>query len=166
MQNFKKFPHISFFFKNKENIDNMAIRLEPKKLIIGNEQSKGYMVLNQASWLQFLHKFSGYNLEVTRQFASTFDGNKAQVGNLVFSISEEYISQVTELPQTGERWFKKQPMDEKSWTPYIRKSRKVYTWVNGVSRNWLKSPWDKIVYLIQKYVTCEGRYSLIFLYHI
>ena len=48
----------------------MEIRLEPKKLIIGNEQSKGYKVLNQASWLPFLHKFSGYNLEVTRQFAS------------------------------------------------------------------------------------------------
>jgi hypothetical protein len=77
----------------------MAIKLEPKKLIIGNEQFEGYKVLNQASWFQFLHKFSGYNLEVTRQFASTFDGNKAQVGNLVFSISEEYLSQVTGLPK-------------------------------------------------------------------
>ena len=55
----------------------MAISLEPKKLIIGNEQSEGHKVLNQASWLPFLHKFLGYNLEVTRQFASTFDGSKA-----------------------------------------------------------------------------------------
>ena len=144
----------------------MIVRIEPMKLIIGNEQSKGYKVLHQASWLPFLHKFSGYNLEVTRQFASTFDGSRAQVGNLILSISEEYISQVTGLPQTGEKWFKKQYMEEKSWTPYINKSRKVCNWVNGVSRSWLKSPWDEIAYLIQKYVTCEGRYSLIFLYHI
>ena len=113
-----------------------------------------------------MHKFLGYNLEVTRQFASTFDRSKAQIGNLILSILEEYISQVIGLPQTREKWLKKQYMDEKSWTPYINKSRKVCNWVNGVSRSWLKSPWDDITYLIQKYVTCEGRYSLIFLYHI
>ena len=92
----------------------MAIRVEPMKLIIGNEQSKGYKVLHQASWLPFLHKFSSYNLEVTRQFASTFDGSRAQVGNLILSILEEYISQVIGLPQTREKWFKKQYMEEKS----------------------------------------------------
>ena len=113
-----------------------------------------------------MHKFSGCNLEVTRQFASTFDGSKAQIGNLILSISDKYISQVTRLPQIREKWFKKQYMEEKYWTPYINKSRKVCNWVNGVSRSWLKSPWDEIAYLIQKYVTCEGRYSLIFLYHI
>ena len=57
-------------------------------------------------------------------------------------------------------------MEDKSWTPYINKSRKVCNWVSGVSRSWLKSPWDEIAYLVQKYVTCEGRFSLVFLYHI
>ena len=109
-----------------------------------------------------MHKFSGYNLEVTRQFVNPFDGSKAQVGNLILSISEEYISQVTGLPQIGEKWFKKQYMEEQSWAPYINKSRKVCNWVSCVSKNWLNSPWDEITYLIQKYVTCEGRYSLIF----
>ena len=27
-------------------------------------------------------------------------------------------------------------------------------------------PWDEMVYIIQKFVTCEGRYSIAFLYHI
>ena len=84
----------------------MAVRIEPKKLVIGNEQSEGYKILHQASWLPFLHKFSGYNLEVTRQFANTFDGSRARVGNPILSITEEYISQVTGLPQTREKWFK------------------------------------------------------------
>ena len=144
----------------------MAVRIEPKKLVIGNAWSKGYNILHQASSLPFLHKFSGYNIEVTRQFVETFDGIKAQVGNLILSIIEEYISQVTRIPQVGKKWFKKQYMEEKSWTPYINKSRKVYNWVSGVSMSWLKSPWDEIAYLIQKYVTCEGRFSLVFLYHI
>ena len=57
-------------------------------------------------------------------------------------------------------------MDEKSWTLYINKSRKECNWVNGVARSWLKSPWDEIAYHVQKYVTCEGRFSFVFLYYI
>ena len=57
--------------------------------------------------IPFLHKFLGYNMEVTKQFVETFDGNKAQIGNLTLSITKEFISQVTGLPQVGEKWFKK-----------------------------------------------------------
>ena len=57
-------------------------------------------------------------------------------------------------------------MDEKARTLYINKSRKTHNWVHGVARSWIKSPWDELAYLIQKYVTCEGRFSLVFLYHI
>ena len=60
----------------------MAVRIEPKKLVIGNEKSEGYQILQRASWIPFLHKFSGYNMQVTKQFAESFDGKKAQVENL------------------------------------------------------------------------------------
>ena len=46
-------------------------------------------------------------MEVTKQFVKTFDGNKAQIGNLTISITEEFISHVTWLPQVGGKWFKK-----------------------------------------------------------
>ena len=76
----------------------MEVRIESKKLVIRNEQSEGYKILCQASWIPFLHKFSGYNMEVTRQFAEAFDGNKAQIGNLTISITKKLIFQVTGLP--------------------------------------------------------------------
>ena len=60
---------------------------------------------------------------------------EVKIDNLIFSISKEYISQVIGLPKTGEKWLKKQYMEEKSWTPYINKSRKDCKWVNGVSRS-------------------------------
>ena len=85
----------------------MALWIEPKKLVIGNEQSKGYQILHRASSIPFLHKFSGYNMEVTKQFVETFNGNKAQIGNLTLFIIEEFISQVMGLAQVGEKWFKK-----------------------------------------------------------
>ena len=103
---------------------------------------------------------------MTRQFAESFDGQKPQIGNLTLYILEDFISQVTGLPQIGKKWFKKQHIDEKAWNLYINKSRKAHNWINGITRSLLKSPWDELAYLIQKYIKCEGRFSLIFLYHI
>ena len=94
----------------------MAVKVELKILVIGNEKSEGYQILQRDSWISFLHKFSRYNMQVTKQFAESFDGKKAQVENLTLFITKELIFQVTGLPQRGEKWFKKQHMDEKSWT--------------------------------------------------
>ena len=76
----------------------MEVRFEPKCLIIGNTDSEGFSILQRESWISFFHKFSGFNLEVTKQFAETFDGETAQIGNLTLHLSEHLISQVTGLP--------------------------------------------------------------------
>ena len=39
-------------------------------------------------------------------------------------------------------------------------------WTYGVLRIYLKDTWKDLAFLIQKFLTCEGRFSLIFLYHI
>lgn len=77
---------------------------------------------------------------MTRQFVESFDGKKAQIGNITLFLLENFISQVTGLLEIGEKWFKKQHIDEKAWTLYINKSRKSHNWVNGIARRWLKSP--------------------------
>jgi hypothetical protein len=70
------------------------------------------------------------------------------------------------LPQTGEKWFKNKSIDLRAWTPFLIRNRQKPNWVAGVPRVWLKDPWKDLAFLIQKYITCEGRFSLIFLYHI
>ena len=44
--------------------------------------------------------------EVARKFSLHFVGIKTKVGNLEFEISEASIAATTEIPNTGERWFK------------------------------------------------------------
>ena len=39
-------------------------------------------------------------------FSLSFDGSKAVIGREEFLIDEALISEVTELPCTGEKWFK------------------------------------------------------------
>ena len=73
----------------------MAVWVEPNKLLIGNENSEGFKILQKASWIPFLHKFSGYSMEVTRKFAESLNGQTSQIGNLTLSITEDFISEVT-----------------------------------------------------------------------
>ena len=37
----------------------------------------------KVGWLGFLQKFSGFNLAISREFATSFDGMKAQVGDIM-----------------------------------------------------------------------------------
>ena len=126
------------------------MRFKPLKLLTGNLSSKAFKILQRSEWYIFFHKFSGFNAQVTQQFVETFDGVTAKIGNLTLHLLEHFMSQVIGLPQRGERWFKKKPIDEKAWLPFINKSRKAHKWVNSISRSWLKKPWDELKFQIQK----------------
>ena len=144
----------------------MEVRFKPKCLIVDNIDPEAFRILQGASWDSFFHKFLVFNLEVTKQFVETFDGETAQIGILTLHLSKHLISKVIGLPRTGERWFKNKHIGEKEWTPYINPSRKAHNSVNRIARNWLKSPWNELTFVIQKYITCQTQFSLIFLYHI
>jgi hypothetical protein len=48
----------------------------------------------------------------------------------------------------------------------LRNRQKNLNWEERFLHIWIKYPWKDLAFLIQKLVTCEGEYSLIFLYHI
>jgi hypothetical protein len=74
---------------------------------------------------------------------------------------------VKRLPQEGEIYFKRKKFKEKSWMSFLCRSRETtVNWKSGIPRSWLVHPWDEVAYVIEKFITCEGVYSIIFLYHI
>ena len=62
--------------------------------------------LEKFGWLSFIRKFDGYNPSVARQFALTFDGCRAKVGDVQLEIDEQFLSLATSLPATGQKWSK------------------------------------------------------------
>ena len=74
------------------------LRAEPEgpKFMEGYPQLKS--ILRKAWWLQFIQKFRGYNKEVTKTFARSFNGVEVEVGDLRFSITEASIAAAMELP--------------------------------------------------------------------
>jgi hypothetical protein len=115
--------------------------------------------------LNFFEKFEGFCEAVALDFAYSFDGEKATIGNFTLRVNEDSLALIIGLPQTGETYFKTKHFKDKSWVPFISRSRvSSVNWKKGIPRIWLVHPWDELAYLIQKFITCEGRFSIIYLY--
>jgi hypothetical protein len=145
----------------------MVSRYEPSKFEITEIHKDCLQILEQKQWLNFLGKFEGFCEAVALDFAYSFDGQKATIGNFTLRVNEDSLALVIGLPQTGEKYFKTKHFKDKSWVPFISRSRvSSVNWKKGIPRSWLVHPWDELAYLIQKFITCEGRFSIIYLYHI
>jgi hypothetical protein len=121
--------------------------------------------LEQYGWLAFIRKFDGYDLTVARQFALSFDGCRAKVGDVQLEITEEFLSLATSLPAKGQKWSKSCKVDEVPWT-LLFQSRTVNSCDRGLPAKMLKPRWYDLLMIIKRFVTCEGRYGFIFLFHL
>jgi hypothetical protein len=39
-------------------------------------------------------------------------------------------------------------------------------WKKGIPHSWVRKEWHTALLIIHRYITCEGRFSLVYLYHI
>jgi hypothetical protein len=121
--------------------------------------------LEQHGWLTFIRKFDGYDLTVDRQFALSFDGCRAKVGDFQLEITEEFLSLATSLPAKGQKWSKSCKVDDVPWT-LLFQSRTVNSCDKGLPAKMLKPRWYDLLMIIKRFVTCEGRYGFILLFHL
>jgi hypothetical protein len=142
-----------------------VVRIEPNGvqtlLLFDNARED----LERNGWLVFIEKFEGFNLAVAQQFALTFDGCRAKIGDIQLEVNEDFLSSATGLPAEGQRWFKNSKVDEVPW-PLLFTSRKINSCDKGMPVTALKSRWHDLLAIIKQFVTCEGRYGLVFLYHL
>jgi hypothetical protein len=113
----------------------------------------------------FIQIFEGFNLSVAQQFALTFDGCRAKVEDIQLEINEEFLSLAIELLAIGKRWFKNSKVDEVLWS-LLFTSRKIVSCDRGMPLTNLKPRWHDILAIVKQFVTCEGHYGLVFLYHL
>jgi hypothetical protein len=102
---------------------------------------------------------------VARQFALSFDGCRAKVGDVQLEITEEFLSLATSLPAKGQKWSKRCKVDDVPWT-LLFQSRTVNSCDKGLPAKMLKPHWYDLLMIIKRFITCEGRYGFIFLFHL
>jgi hypothetical protein len=142
-----------------------VIRIEPngsQTLLLYDDVSDDLMSL---SWDVVIRKFQGYNSQMDKDFSLTFDGCRAKVGDIQLDITKKFLSEATGLPLIGQKWFKNSKLDEVPWSLFIT-SKNIHCCDKGMLISLLKIRWHGLLAILRKFVTCEGRYGLIFLYHI
>jgi len=144
----------------------MISRSEPDDCILVDASASLQLKLQQIGWLMFIKKFHGHNLEMTRQFASTFDGLRAVIGDFELIIDQQALAEATGLSNTGEQWFKgKYDKENFHWNHFFsRNSPKEFG--KGLPVGLLKKKYYEFMLVIMNYITCEGAYSLLQPYHV
>ena len=76
-------------------------------------------IVSRFGWLDFIRKFSSFNMVVSKASAESFDGVRAHVGDVEIKLSEKFISQAICLPQTGEKWYKGKHIKNDQWKGFL-----------------------------------------------
>jgi len=124
-------------------------------------------MLQKARLLNFIEKFDGYHKEITKPFARSFNGTEVEIGDIKFVVTKSYIAEATELPRLGERWFKNKEFHSESWKVILRNlGMDVTMFRKGILISTLKNKWRSMLLILHKFITYEGRFRCMYVYHI
>jgi hypothetical protein len=98
-------------------------------------------------------------------FVKTFDRFQSQIGELTLQVTKFTISLAFDLVNEGERWLKKGKWDEKLLNQFLKPEYTNSDWSRGIPSKWLQYQWRNVMGIVQRYVTCEGRFSLVNKFH-
>jgi hypothetical protein len=152
--------------QKKSHKGGSVVRTEPCDMQLFDVEPLIREVFQRVGCLNFCQNMQRGHPEVAREFALNFDGTKTKVGTLEMEVSEATIAATTEIPNTGERWFKSMTLNATFSKEFLKPECQGDNLSKGVPRSHLVEGFDKMLKVIQRYFTCEGRFNMIYQYHI
>lgn len=87
------------------------------------------------------------------------------IGPLEMQIDEASIVAATGMPGEGQRWFNATITKKLEFKPYLKPKFQDIIWKREIPTSHLEKKWQTLLKAIQLYITCEGRYDRVMLYH-
>ena len=81
-----------------------------------------------AGYYKFCDKIQGSHQQVAEAFSLSFDHSKALIGKEESMVDEILIVEVTELPRTGEKWFKTTITKNVDFISYLKPEHGEVVW--------------------------------------
>jgi hypothetical protein len=116
--------------------------------------------------LNFCQKMQRGHPELAKQFALNFNGTKTKVGMLEFEVSENSIFVATEIPDHDEKCFKSMTLNSSFSKELFKPEYQGDNMSKRVPRSHMLEYFEKMPRVIQRYFTCEGRFNMVYQYHI
>jgi len=105
-------------------------------------------------------------MEVAKEFTLNFDGVKTKIESLEFQVLEDTIAATTGIPMQGKKWFKGMALDSTYCNDYFKPEHQNEKLSAGVPRKYMLDHFDKLLRVIQRFFTCEGRFNMVYQYHL
>jgi len=151
--------------EKRENRSGRCLRTEPEGLDLTLKDEGVARAFKQAGCWRFCEKLKGGHTEVTKAFALNFSGLNSKVALLEFPVSPQVISAVTEIPRSGQEWFKNYKFDTTPCKEFLKEQYVNQDLSKAIPRHYIKEHYALLLTAIQKYLTCEGRYTKVYSYH-
>jgi len=100
------------------------------------------------------------------EFELNLGEGSSGVRGIKIPVTEEAVTEFSALLQNGKRWFSRRMALPEFPEAFLQAGESITQKGWEYDRNSLLHPWGGVAEFIIKYMTCEGRYSSIFKYHI
>jgi len=82
-------------------------------------------------------------------------------------VTKESIVVACNLPTDGEMWFKNKLITGGDINrQFLNPEHRDPNWAKGIPRYWIDDEWMESLLMHKRFITCEGRYSIVFLFHL
>ena len=121
-----------------------------------------YQIFLQAEWVDYFRRLPDFNTQQVLEFACNLREGFSTVQGVRILVTEEDVAQVSGLPTNGIRWFSRKHVILNAQQGFFLPGEHVEAKGRGVALQSLPPPWPKVAEFVKQYLTCEGRYQVIY----
>ena len=146
------------------------LRKEPTNSARLHAHPRAVDIFIRENWMIFFEKFQGLDEEISQEFALSMVPHTRTHATVTFrglsmEITPHFINRVTTLP-LGLPWSNdEKPIGQATKKNFFQNNETPVEDKNGIIRDSIPYPWDDVSYQIIKYISCEGRYNIVYGYH-
>jgi hypothetical protein len=139
-----------------------TIRNEPATTALLEQYPEAYQIFEQAGWLNYFRRLLWYNEQQVLQFALNLQEHHSVVNGVRISVTEEDIAAVSGLPTDGARIFSRKHIIRGAQQNFFLPQEQIIFKGRGIQLSSLPPPWPGVAKFIKHYLTCEGRYQVVY----
>jgi hypothetical protein len=139
-----------------------VVRYEPENLDALLLYPDVYEKFLQAGWISYFEKLQGFNEAEVLEFSQNLTEGYSMVHGVRIPVTEETVAVVTGLSTTGTRWFSRKAHLPEAQKGFLMDDEQVQTKGRGADVSSLPKPWGKVSEFVKRYITCEGRYQVVY----
>lgn len=88
------------------------------------------------------------------------------VGDIIMEVSEKSIAKATRFSTEGEHWSKNMTITREKWQRFLKPQFQNVKLMTIMPRGYIKEEWQKVLMVLQKFITGEGCYEFTYQYHV